>query len=210
MTPATRSRAGRAAQALDRTTMGKCGDPRDSSPIRRFRRRMAEAPPPPCRQAADEHHATFLVETFAYMVDHIVDMTKPRGNVDIQVGVVRRCRWSDEVRGCGSSRNPVRRRRRIRGDALARHFTPACVRLAASSRPRPGMVVRAARGCRACVVAGCAAGCEGSDMVAPASGVKVLVGTRPVDFRKRRRRGSARQDAARRGHEIKRSMLTLR
>src|ERR1700745_2097747 len=33
------------------------------------------------------------------MVDHIVDASKPRGRVDIQVGAGRRRRWSDEVKG---------------------------------------------------------------------------------------------------------------
>ena len=33
------------------------------------------------------------------MVDHIVDASQPRGRVDIQVGVVRRRRWSDEIKG---------------------------------------------------------------------------------------------------------------
>src|SRR5215204_4766114 len=34
------------------------------------------------------------------------------------------------------------------------------------------------------MAAGRAAGCEGSDMIAAATGVKVLVATKPVDFRK--------------------------
>ena len=33
------------------------------------------------------------------MVDLIVDASKPRGRVDIQVGAGRRRRWSDEVKG---------------------------------------------------------------------------------------------------------------
>ena len=33
------------------------------------------------------------------MVDDIVDASKPRGRVDIQVGAGRRRRWSDEVKG---------------------------------------------------------------------------------------------------------------
>ena len=33
------------------------------------------------------------------MVDHIVDASEPRGRVDIQVGVGRRRRWSDQVKG---------------------------------------------------------------------------------------------------------------
>jgi transposase len=33
------------------------------------------------------------------MVDDIVDTSKPRGRVDIQVGAVRRRHWSDEVKG---------------------------------------------------------------------------------------------------------------
>src|SRR5260370_16794395 len=33
------------------------------------------------------------------MVDHIVDASKPRGRVDIQVGAGHRRRWSDEVKG---------------------------------------------------------------------------------------------------------------
>jgi transposase len=33
------------------------------------------------------------------MVDHIIDGSVPRGRVDIQVGVGRRRRWSDEVKG---------------------------------------------------------------------------------------------------------------
>jgi transposase len=33
------------------------------------------------------------------MVDHIVDISKSRGRVEIQVGVERRRRWSDEVKG---------------------------------------------------------------------------------------------------------------
>jgi transposase len=33
------------------------------------------------------------------MVEHIVDTSKPRGRVDIQVGAERRRRWSDEVKG---------------------------------------------------------------------------------------------------------------
>jgi transposase len=33
------------------------------------------------------------------MVDHIVDSSEPRGRVDIQVGVGRRRRWSEEVKG---------------------------------------------------------------------------------------------------------------
>ena len=33
------------------------------------------------------------------MVDHLVDISGPRGRVDIQVGVGRRRRWSDEAKG---------------------------------------------------------------------------------------------------------------
>jgi transposase len=33
------------------------------------------------------------------MVDHIVDTSPPRGRVEIQVGVERRRRWSDEIKG---------------------------------------------------------------------------------------------------------------
>jgi transposase len=33
------------------------------------------------------------------MVEHIVDTSKPRGRVEIQVGAERRRRWSDEVKG---------------------------------------------------------------------------------------------------------------
>ena len=33
------------------------------------------------------------------MVDHIVDASEPRGQVDIRVGVGRRRRWSDEAKG---------------------------------------------------------------------------------------------------------------
>jgi transposase len=33
------------------------------------------------------------------MVDHIVDSSEPRGRVEIQVGVGRRRRWSDEIKG---------------------------------------------------------------------------------------------------------------
>ena len=33
------------------------------------------------------------------MVDHIVEASEPRGRVEIQVGVGRRRRWSDEVKG---------------------------------------------------------------------------------------------------------------
>ena len=33
------------------------------------------------------------------MVDHLVDASGPRGRVDIQIGVERRRRWSDEAKG---------------------------------------------------------------------------------------------------------------
>jgi transposase len=33
------------------------------------------------------------------MVEHMVDASKPRGRVDIQVGAERRRRWSEEVKG---------------------------------------------------------------------------------------------------------------
>lgn len=33
------------------------------------------------------------------MVDHIVDSSRPRGRIDIQVGSGRRRRWSDDVKG---------------------------------------------------------------------------------------------------------------
>ena len=33
------------------------------------------------------------------MVDHLADISGPRGRVDIQVGVGRRRRWSDEAKG---------------------------------------------------------------------------------------------------------------
>ena len=33
------------------------------------------------------------------LVDHLVDVSEPRGRVDIQVGVGHRRRWSDEVKG---------------------------------------------------------------------------------------------------------------
>ena len=33
------------------------------------------------------------------MVEHIVDTSEPRGRVDIRVGVGRRRRWSDDVKG---------------------------------------------------------------------------------------------------------------
>ena len=33
------------------------------------------------------------------MVDHLVDASGPRGWVDIQIGVGRRRRWSDEAKG---------------------------------------------------------------------------------------------------------------
>src|SRR6202040_1064355 len=35
----------------------------------------------------------------AYMVDHMVETSRPRGRVDIQVGAGRRRRWSDEAKG---------------------------------------------------------------------------------------------------------------
>jgi hypothetical protein len=40
---------------------------------------------------------TTCKDRFAHMVDHLVDVS--RGRVDIQVRVGRRCRWSDEVKG---------------------------------------------------------------------------------------------------------------
>jgi transposase len=33
------------------------------------------------------------------MVDHIVEISRPRGRVDVQVGAGRRRRWSDEAKG---------------------------------------------------------------------------------------------------------------
>lgn len=33
------------------------------------------------------------------MVDHIVETSRPRGRVDVQVGAGRRRRWSDEAKG---------------------------------------------------------------------------------------------------------------
>jgi transposase len=33
------------------------------------------------------------------MVEHIVDVSEPRGRVDIRVGVGRRRRWTDEAKG---------------------------------------------------------------------------------------------------------------
>jgi transposase len=33
------------------------------------------------------------------MVDHIVDISEPRGRIEIQVGVGRRRRWSEEIKG---------------------------------------------------------------------------------------------------------------
>ena len=42
---------------------------------------------------------TDLADRFAYMVDHIVDASEPRGRVDIRVGVGRRRRWSVETKG---------------------------------------------------------------------------------------------------------------
>ena len=33
------------------------------------------------------------------MVDHIVDVSEPRGRVDVRVGVGRRRRWTDEAKG---------------------------------------------------------------------------------------------------------------
>ena len=38
-------------------------------------------------------------DRFAYMVEHIVDTSEPRGRIDIQVGVGQRRRWSDEAKG---------------------------------------------------------------------------------------------------------------
>jgi transposase-like protein len=35
----------------------------------------------------------------AYIVDHMVDASEPRGRVDIQVGAGHRPRWSEEVKG---------------------------------------------------------------------------------------------------------------
>jgi hypothetical protein len=40
----------------------------------------------------------FPVRIYGYMVDHIVDMSEPRGRVEIQVGVGRRRRWSEGIR----------------------------------------------------------------------------------------------------------------
>jgi transposase len=42
---------------------------------------------------------SIFTDRFAYMVDHIVDTSAPRGRVDIHVGVGRRRRWSDAVKG---------------------------------------------------------------------------------------------------------------
>src|SRR2546430_9815193 len=52
---------------------------------------------------------TVLTGSFAYMVDHIVDATAPRGRVEIRSGVGRRRRWSDEDKGDTviPSRDPV-------------------------------------------------------------------------------------------------------
>src|ERR1700681_1202958 len=33
------------------------------------------------------------------MVDHMVETSRPRGRVDVQVGAARRRRWSDEAKG---------------------------------------------------------------------------------------------------------------
>ena len=38
-------------------------------------------------------------DRFAYMIEHILDASQPRGRVDLQVGVVRCRRWSDEIKG---------------------------------------------------------------------------------------------------------------
>src|SRR5580693_6981784 len=35
----------------------------------------------------------------AYMVDHMVETSRPRGRVDVQVGAGRRRRWSGEAKG---------------------------------------------------------------------------------------------------------------
>jgi transposase len=33
------------------------------------------------------------------MVDHMVETSRPRGRIDVQVGAGRRRRWSDEAKG---------------------------------------------------------------------------------------------------------------
>src|SRR4030095_8488156 len=140
------------------------------------------------------------------MVDHIVDATAPRGRVEIRSGVGRRRRWRDEDKGRivaesyapGAVVSEIARRHEISPQHLfawrkaARNGQLALAAGvggeasgAAVDHDRDGWgrgAGRMRRGCR--VARGCAAGDEGSRMIVPSGAVRVLVATRPVDFRK--------------------------
>jgi transposase len=40
-----------------------------------------------------------LADGFAYMVDHIVDASPPRGRIEVRTGIGRRRRWSEDEKG---------------------------------------------------------------------------------------------------------------
>ncbi len=102
------------------------------------------------------------------MVDHIGDASGRRGRVDIRVGVGRRRRWSDEAKG------------RIVAESFA-----ACAVVSEVARRHdlsPQDLFAWRKAARAGLLR--LPGREGGDMIAVPAGVKVLVATKPVDFRK--------------------------
>ncbi len=144
------------------------------------------------------------------MVDHIVDATAPRGRVEIRSGVGRRRRWSDQDKGrivaesyaSGAVVSEVARRHEIspqhlfawrkaaRNGQLALAADEAAVFVPVMMAPqKPEAAKRSAlpsisiEMAGVVVARGCAASDEGSRMIVPSGAVRVLVATRPVDFR---------------------------
>src|SRR5262249_23472538 len=139
------------------------------------------------------------------MVEHIVDASEARGRVDIRVGVGRRRRWSGEAKGRmvaesygpGAVVSEVARSSDVAGrrgaDVRTRRAggrPRRCCLGGSRERLRGNHHRDCRRGgscgtrCQSWLAARCAAGREGGDMIAVPAGVKGLVTTKPVGFRK--------------------------
>src|SRR5450631_1083555 len=106
------------------------------------------------------------------MVDHIVDASGPRGRVEIRNGIGRRRRWSDEEKGriVAESFAPGA----VVSEVARRHEMSPQHLFAWRKTARDGQLALPADGAAMFVPV----------MMIPSGAVRVLMATRPVDFRK--------------------------